>query len=764
MTMAPTRLPIARAALTGGIAALALALAGAALAQAPVRTAPAAPPAAAPAAVSAAATAPAVPLERFTAAPGPIVLRGLYAEQSLFFPVSPRAPTAAALLKLDLTNSIALQGDRSQLVVQLDGRVVAQLPLRGTQPSIAAEIDLPPALIKPGFNRLTFAAAQHVLPQCEDPNAPELWTQIDTARSTLALAPQAGPVRYRLGELAALVGPGSASPYRVNLMTAGTGVDDPRLRAGALVAQGLALRLGYVPLVARHLPLRAAAAAGPGVFGRLDQSPLADGDAVLIGTKADLAPFIADEVAAAITGAYLGIFPLERDPARFGLIVSGTTAAEVDRAAVALTLMDFPFADAAQMRIDSVDRTTVATFAGAPTVDADSKHAFADLGYRTRTVRGKADSEILIRFYVADQLYFPEEAMVELELDFAYGAGFGRASALNLYLNGRFQATIALNDPNGAVLRDYRVMVSARELQAGMNALRFEPVMSSLQGGNCEYAQFDNLLFSLADASTLKVPPASRYARQPDLRLFSRTGFPYGRALGAESALVAAGTDSDTVSAYWTVAAKLAQVRRTALLDATYTGERGRSGGHQLVVGAAGSVEPALFDAAALAIGNVHRVPYPSLRPRAEVPVGTAPAGEGGARGGRIAQANDLGENRYAMAFESPRSSGRTTTMLLAATPRLLRDGMDRMVLPDYWDQLRGDVFVWRDDPGRIATTDAARSFGIGRLDPVEYGRYYVSSYPWIWIAAVVAIVLILAWLTRLWLRRYSRQHHGTAD
>ncbi|MGE0744376.1 MAG: cellulose biosynthesis cyclic di-GMP-binding regulatory protein BcsB [Rhodospirillales bacterium] len=759
--MGTDRLQNIRAALAGGLAALALA--GAAAAQAPVRTAPAAP--AAPSVPSPAASAPAVPLERFMPAPHPIVLRGLYAEQSLFFPVSPRTPTAAALLKLDLTNSIALQGDRSQLVVKLDNRVVAQLPLRGTQPSVAAEIDLPPALIRPGFNRLTFAAAQHVLPQCEDPNAPELWTQIDTARSTLALAPQAGPVRYRLGDLGALVGPGSASPYRVNVMTAGAGIDDARLRAGALVAQGLALRLGYVPLVARHLPLQAAAAAGPGVFGRLDQSPLVDGDAVLIGTKAEIAPFIADEIAAAINAAYLGIFPLERDPARFGLIVSGTTAAEVDRAATALTLMDFPFADAAQMRVDSVDRTTVATFGNAPTVEADSKHAFGDLGYRTRTIRGKADNEILIRFYLADQLYFPEEAMIELELDFAYGAGFGRVSALNLSLNGRFQATIALNDPNGAVLRDYRVTVVARELQAGMNTLRFEPVMSSVQAGNCEFAQFDNLLFSLADTSTMKVPPASRYARQPDLQLFSRTGFPYGRALGAEAALVAGATDPDTVAAYWSVAAKLAQVRRIALLDATYTAERGRGGGgHRLVVGAAGNLDPELFNAAALVIGNVHRVPYPSLRPRVEVPVGTNPAGEGGARGGRIAQANDLGENRYAMAFESPRGSGRTSTVVLAATPRLLRDGVDRMVLPDYWDQLRGDVFVWRDDPARIATTDAARTYGIGRLDPVDFGRYFVSSYPWVWIAAVVAIVLILAWLTRLWLRRYSRQHHGTAD
>jgi hypothetical protein len=365
---------------------------------------------------------------------------------------------------------------------------------------------------------------------------------------------------------------------------------------------------------------------------------------------------------------------------------------------------------------------------------------------------------------MADQLYFPEDAMVDLDLDFAYGAGFSRVAALNIYLNGRFEATIALNDPNGAVLRDYRLTMSARELQAGINTLRFEPVMTSLQAGNCEFAQFDNLLFSLADSSTLAVPPASRYARQPDLRLFSRTGFPYSRSLGAEAGLIAAGTDSDTVSAYWSVVAKLAQLRRTALLDATYTTDRSRAGGDRLVVGSAGGIDPALFDTAALVLGSVHKVPYPSLRPRADVPVGAAPGGEGGARGGRINQANDLGENRYAMAFESPRGSGRTATVVVAATPRLLRDGVDRMVLPDYWDQMKGDVFVWRDDPSRVAATEAAKTYGIGRLDPVEYGRYYVSSYPWIWIAAVVAIVLVLAWLTRLWLRRYARQHHGTAD
>jgi len=742
---------------TVAIAVAAALAGGVALAQtASAQTAPAQTAAPTPAAAASAPVRSVVPLASLLADNEPLTLCGMMAERSLFFPVSPRAEICGLVLRLEATSSIALQGDRSQLAIQLAGRTVAQLPLKGSQPSIAAEIDLPADLVRTGFNRLSFVAAQHSLPQCEDPNAPELWTQIDTRKSTLAIASGVRVGGFRLSELDALAGPGNAAPFRFTILTAGERAADPQLRAGALVVQAIAVRLGYVPLHVRHAPLRPAASAGEGLFGGLDQYGLAGADAAIVGTRAEIAPFLSPAFAATIAGAFLGIVPLDSDPSRFVLVVSGSTAAEVERAATALTLMDFPFTDAATARIEAIDRAALGPFAGLPVIEPDRTYGFADLGFRTRNIRGAADHNVALRLYVPEPLYFPENAQVELMLDFAYGAGLGRHSALNLHVNGQFQAVIPLGDPTGGVLRGYRLQVPARALQPGFNVLRFEPVLASLQGGNCEFAQNQNLLFSLADTSSIRIPPASRYARQPDLQVLARTGFPFSRRDGAEAGFVVPSADSNSVGAMWTLAGRLAQTHRTALVGATYTSELRRAEGHQIIVGAPAAIDPELLGAASLALGAVHRVPYPSLRAAANGASGAVP-------GGRITQASDLGDNHLVVAFQSPRAAGHVSALVTAASPTKLREGIERLVAPDYWDQMQGDVFLWRDDPARVAATAAAASFHIGRIDAVELGRYWFSRQPWLWISGILLLLIALGWLSAIWLRRYGRRRHRSA-
>ena len=117
-----------------------------------------------------------------------IRLRYTADEFTLYVPVSPRSKVKSALLHLQLTNSISLIKERSQLVVRLNGRVLAQVPLNPAQPETSIDVRLPVALLKPGYNQLTFAVAQHYTLRCEDPSAPELWTEIDTVTSSGASA------------------------------------------------------------------------------------------------------------------------------------------------------------------------------------------------------------------------------------------------------------------------------------------------------------------------------------------------------------------------------------------------------------------------------------------------------------------------------------------------------------------------------------------------------------------------------------------------
>ena len=95
------------------------------------------------------------------------------ADQYAFYvPLSPRARLRQATLTLVYTNSISLVASRSQLRVRLNGKVLAQAPLRPDQPEGVLRVNLPPELLEPGYNELAFHVAQHYVEQCEDPTAP----------------------------------------------------------------------------------------------------------------------------------------------------------------------------------------------------------------------------------------------------------------------------------------------------------------------------------------------------------------------------------------------------------------------------------------------------------------------------------------------------------------------------------------------------------------------------------------------------------------
>src|SRR5450830_7505 len=124
-----------------------------------------------------------VPLSSLSSRVGAIRLTRLDGSANLSIPASRREIIKSAVLHLVTTNSISLN-DRSQLVVRVNNRTVAQLQLSAKQPEITADIRLPAELLQPGYNQLSFRVAQHSQDvECEDPNAPELWTEIDTTAS-----------------------------------------------------------------------------------------------------------------------------------------------------------------------------------------------------------------------------------------------------------------------------------------------------------------------------------------------------------------------------------------------------------------------------------------------------------------------------------------------------------------------------------------------------------------------------------------------------
>ncbi|WP_425482787.1 cellulose biosynthesis cyclic di-GMP-binding regulatory protein BcsB [Caldichromatium japonicum] len=155
-------------------------------------------------------------------------------------------------MRLDLVyrNSISLLAAHSQLQVELNGLIIAQLKLDPARPEGRAQICLPLDLLQSGYNRLAFSVAQHTLVgECEDLGAPELWTQIDTQASRLILDYERIPLEPRLTSLEALFDPRlwTQETWPILMPSSAAQLDDDQLAWGALVAQAIGKRLEFKP-------------------------------------------------------------------------------------------------------------------------------------------------------------------------------------------------------------------------------------------------------------------------------------------------------------------------------------------------------------------------------------------------------------------------------------------------------------------------------------------------------------------------------------
>ena len=472
----------------------------------------------------------------------PIRLRYTSDEFTLYVPVSPRSKVKSALLHLQLTNSISLLRERSQLAVRLNGRVLAQVPLNPAQPESSIDVRLPVAVLKPGYNQLVFSVAQHYTFRCEDPSAPELWTEIDTLASTLTFDSDLVALQPRLSDMARLFDPKLAGEQGLTIVTASPApMRDDQLQWGMLVAQGAALRLQYVPLRVRHeIAARSAAEARPGAstanFPGLKQDTLQSSDSAVIGTKAELEPYLAKSIVDDISGSFLGVYALDADPRRFVLVVSGNTAAEVAQAARAFAFLNFPYPDTPSMLVSAIEYAALSDYSGKNTVAQNGNYRFSQLDFKSTTVRGTAASSLIneehvqsveIEVVMPADLFAHEDRNVDLILHFAYGAGLRRDSVLNIMLNDRFERAIALDQDGGAVYHKYQIAIPLRSFQPGVNKIRFAPRMMPLITGECQAIQTENLQLTLFEDSLLKMPSASHFVAMPNLRLLVRAGFPY---------------------------------------------------------------------------------------------------------------------------------------------------------------------------------------------------------------------------------------------
>ncbi|MGC8853354.1 MAG: cellulose biosynthesis cyclic di-GMP-binding regulatory protein BcsB [Halothiobacillaceae bacterium] len=706
----------------------------------------------------------------------PIELRGAESRKTLKLPISPRLAIEEAKLEMLYTNSISLI-PRSQLALTLNDRVIAQLPIKAEQPDHAARIALPVDALAPGYRDLGFRAAQHYTNECEDPSAPELYSQIDAEQSLLrikAVRKAMTPSLARLGDI--FDRRLWLDRYSLQLVLPPKAIEHEEVRqAAAQISQGMAQVLDYLPfsIDLTELTLNPSPASTARRFPGV-KLPEGAWDAVLLGTRDQLTPYLSPERLARIKEGYLGIFPSDEDPTRYILLVSGTTPAEVLAAATLLNLPDLALPDREEVLLSEL-RVDQGFQRMQPEQIEKGWISFAQLGFQTTSMKGMYPPPARLEFWAFREMFDPTTPFIELQLNFAYGAGFDKKSALNVLLNGQFIQALPMQEEAGEQVFRAKVRVPTVSLRPGMNELTFEPSMIGQDvGGACEPIFTENLRVTIFEDSRIELPPLSDYMRLPDLGLFGKTILPYTRlADGSGVGVLLGDTSPTTLSSALTLIAKMRQIHKAPLIairmltpqDST----QGLSG--LIVVGTADTLpDDVRADMTAflprqrwqtLQIGNytkndpveaIKRWSATLLPPITQLTTTSTPALA------EVSLSEGLGESAALVQFLG--KGDLPITVLTAVDLTHLNQGVKRLIEHSTWSQLGGSAMLWSMDGEAIGKAEPITHGFIGDAPPINPLSYTLSDRPW-WAVLLALALIVLTTLITWWLLRQRARRLG---
>jgi len=697
-----------------------------------------------------------LPLRRLIPLDSPILLRNASSIYTVFVPQSARFQAKSYGLRLKFTNSIALLSERSVLRVVMNDVIVAQFYLDRAKPMNDVDIEVPLNLVQTGFNRLQFIVAQHYTYKCEDPSAPELYTEINPDQSYLTTTGEWKPVTERLSFLRWWIDEKLWVPYQFNICMPSSGsMTDEHLSLGAIVTQGVALAVNNQPF-----RVSTATALRPGM------------DNIVVGSMNELAPFLTATEVGTINGSFLAIKTLPGDAAHCMIIVSGRSAQEVKQTALALGMVNFPLPDSKYAIVDQMTMPENAYVRNAP-LRLPGLYSFRQLGFKTTTLKGWNTGTYSLKLYMPGDVSHEDQSNAELRLHFVYGAAFRRDSAFNIFINNQFQTTIRLKDIEGSMHSDHRLYLPMQAFQPGLNELVLAPKMVPLVSNQCEILQDENLQFTLYDDSDFVFPKALRKARLPNLGLFSQTAYPYSAPPdGIETAVFVGGRAPETACAAWTLMGKMAQISGALLSNTEISSKLPRSRKSLLVVGPRDEIPQEILAKAPVSPLQVGKMRYiVSTSPKPEK-YATSPIeeflmkvhGQSGEKNepwppstANLNMTADLIDDIVAEQFESPFHTGYPVTVVTAWDADNLLAGMNMLQEREFWDGLAGDLAVWSTRPNSLAVAKVGNDFIYKATNLVTRVSSRFDQQPWFFAVIVIVLIVLLALGVRAALRK--REH-----
>jgi hypothetical protein len=687
-----------------------------------------------------------IPLSKLSPHPS-LDLRCTNGGHTISIPIPERWQVQRAILGLRYTASNNLIADMSQLMIRLNDQTIAQTRLNPLAPNVELSLNLPVALFKADYNVLGFQVSQHYSRQkCEQPCAPDLWTNINLAESVLTIDYTLKPLPLKLGAVANLLFDPKIYPEATVNLVLEKLTPEAAAHAG-IVASGIARRFDYRK-----------------VSFTVSETPKPATDNIVLGTPAFLnrvlggKPQIRESKGGLLKLLHGRTADGEADPRHITIAVSGATPQALGIAAETLASLSLPYPGGDELEAFGFKLPEIAMYGGRQILSSDKVFDFKTLNFPTVSWQGFNSPPNQFTFRLPADFMIKQNQFAKLVLNFSYGAGMRNDSVLNIHVNGKPLRAIHLDQATGSYLENYEIKIPTYVFKPGANTISFAPALNAPLS-NCDMAQSDGMFLTLYDNSTLYFPPMPHYVEMPKLELFSLNGFPVTRwPDGHETLLYVPKGEPRALEAAYNLMGMITQKNGFPLFGMKIAFDEPKDwGGEIIVVGTAADLPTSLLRGAPLKALRDGKVPYPVVRSwDTELTVAMSEqVSEFGAGSGALMQ------------FESPYRTGRSVVLLTASGLRDLVAMGEAMLDPRVQASATGDLMLVELDTAPDYKASALRvgqRYTTGNRGDISRVEAFLYANPRVFYAILVASIVALALVAFVGLRSYRRKRVRTRE
>ncbi|QGM96863.1 cellulose biosynthesis cyclic di-GMP-binding regulatory protein BcsB [Methylocystis parvus] len=434
--------------------------------------------------------------------------------------------------QLGYLSAVSVMPEFSRLTLSINDQPVGTTPITAVQTVKTVVFDIPPGLLRPGFNSVRITTEQRHRVDCSLEATQELWTQIDPTQTGLILD-EADAAIDAISDLGALpADEQGALPLRAVMPANPTTRDVERmLRVVQLIS-----------IIGRfEQPVVDAGALAGGLYG-------AD---LLVGTAAELAAIAGPQMVGLVTKPRAFVLPMGPGR-RTTIVVTGADAQQVDEAIKQFLVATKPKGAAAGLR-------AAAAFPGYR-VEGGQRIRLGDIGVRSSEFDGRL-FRVAFNIIMPSDFYPADYGRATVRVAGGYSPGLTSKAQLVMYVNERTAVSLPLLKSTGEVFKDNPLPVPLGFLRPGLNRIEIEAHVPTPSDESCDTLAAKDApnRFLFLDSTEIEIPPIARVGRLPDLAVTATGGFPFAGAQ-RRSKLFMPRLDPKTIGAAATFVAHLAVV------------------------------------------------------------------------------------------------------------------------------------------------------------------------------------------------------------